>query len=804
MASPMQSLPAPPGDMLELRRCVRDLIALSALSAVWIRKAPRYIGQDLADVLLRTLELDVACVSLKASPSEDAFDVVRLHESLSTSEMQIREAVKPCLAAGRMDQRIGIADPGGKGTIQMTILPIGPDQAYGCVSVGSRHMDFPNSSERLLLGVAVNQAALSLQNLSLMAALRDSETKFRTAFRHASLGVAIVTPAGRFVETNPAYSQILGYSSEELRQRDLFSLAHPDEAGGIRHALEEMLAGEAPGYVKQSRYIHREGRVVLVQASVSVVRDAQGLPGNIILLMEDVTARIKADQDRQMLIGVIENSPDFIAIATPDQRTFFVNGAGQRMVGLDDPQEVQATSLLDFFPEEERESISRTAIPALLKNGAWDGEVSFRNFKSGELMPMLWNAFTIADPSTGETTALGCVSRNISERKRIETQLQEMSRLKSLGLLAGGIAHDFNNLLTAILGNASLVCESLPVNDRKRELLDEVIRAGERAADLTSQMLAYAGKGRYVVQQINVSEFIRQNQTLFDASMPKAIELQLELAADLPAVEADPIQLQQVMMNLLVNAREAIGEQVGVVRLTSGVQYIDEHAARVTFGGEPMKPGAYVYFEVQDTGCGMAADVRARIFEPFFSTKFTGRGLGLAAVSGIIRSHKGAIQVHSSLHKGSTFKIFLPAVPPAVAEQGPAQTAPAAKTELRGQGTILIVDDEPVVRNSARAALTHYGYTVVEAENGKIALEQIDRSPHRISAVLLDLTMPVMNGEETVKFLRVRHRNIPVILSSGYAEDDATRRFAGAGLAGFIQKPYTAAQLAQKIKSVCK
>jgi signal transduction histidine kinase/ActR/RegA family two-component response regulator len=385
------------------------------------------------------------------------------------------------------------------------------------------------------------------------------------------------------------------------------------------------------------------------------------------------------------------------------------------------------------------------------------------------------------------------------ERKSLEEQLRQARKLESLGVIAGGVAHDFNNLLTGILGNASLVLEILNPPDPARRMLLDMIDASQRAADLTRQLLAYAGKGRYFVQATDLSERVHRITSLIRSSIPKTVELVLDLEKDPPRVEADPSQLEQLIMNLVINAGEAIGEKNGAVVVTTSVADIEGRANRDGFLGCELEPGRYVVLTVQDNGCGMDNMTKAHIFDPFFSTKFTGRGLGLAAALGIVRGHRGAIKVESAVGKGSTFTILFPAV--SHASQVPC-TMTTAPTELAGWGGILVVDDEDMVRRTATAALKRYGYQVFEAANGLDAVVLFEKHKDEISLVLLDLTMPVQGGEEAYQRLIDIRPDVPIILSSGYDELQACRCFADKPIAGFLQKPYTAETLGHKVKQV--
>ena len=395
------------------------------------------------------------------------------------------------------------------------------------------------------------------------------------------------------------------------------------------------------------------------------------------------------------------------------------------------------------------------------------------------------------------------VFRDLTEQKRAETeraalerQLFQAQKMESLGVLAGGIAHDFNNLLMGVLGHAGLALEQLnPLHPVKRNL-EAIQKAGQRAADLTRQMLAYSGRGQFEVRNLDLSAQVEEMLHLLEVSLPKTVVLNLGLRKGLPAVTADASQLQQVIMNLVINAAEAIGDASGTITLATGAQHVTESAARTMLVGQDVPPGPYVYLEIADTGCGMDQDTLSRIFEPFFTTKFTGRGLGLSAIMGIVRGHKGALRVYSEPGHGTTFKVLLPAVGVGLeAEAGEAEESPWV-----GSGLILVVDDDETVRSVARQALEMKGFQVLEAQDGLEAVDQVRARGSAIGLVLLDMTMPRMGGEEAFREMRLLQPDIRVILSSGYNEVEAMSRFMGKGLKGFIQKPYGPRELLTKIQ----
>jgi PAS domain S-box-containing protein len=395
----------------------------------------------------------------------------------------------------------------------------------------------------------------------------------------------------------------------------------------------------------------------------------------------------------------------------------------------------------------------------------------------------------------GTQLALALVT-DITDRKRAEEHLRQAQKLESIGMLAGGIAHDFNNLLVGVIGNASLAQDLLPPGSQASELVEAVVRTGEQAAHLTRQMLAYAGKGQFVVEPVNLSDLIPEMTGLVQPSISKKIALHLGLDPDVPAIQADRGQMQQIFMNLVLNAAEAIGSDAGMISVRTGVQDVDESYIRNNLETD-LAPGKYALLEVRDTGCGMDEATRSRIFDPFYSTKFQGRGLGLAAVAGIVRGHGGAIHVSSAPGRGACFTVLFPAV---VGASAVAQVA-AQYAALGGTGTILIVDDEHSVRDLARRVLERYGYKVLLADGGPAAIDTFKRHPGSISLVILDASMPGMSGAETYPELRKVRPEVKILVSSGYSELETMKAFPGPRVTGFIQKPYSSRGLAEKVRS---
>ena len=385
------------------------------------------------------------------------------------------------------------------------------------------------------------------------------------------------------------------------------------------------------------------------------------------------------------------------------------------------------------------------------------------------------------------------------ERRTLEQKMLETQKLESLGVLAGGIAHDFNNLLMAILGNAELAMLDLPAGQPARESLAQIQLATRRAADLTSQMLAYAGKARFMVERFDLNLLVEEITTLLQVSIAKTTNLRYSLSAQLPQIAGDCTQVRQVVMNLVINAAEAISEQPGLITISTSLREVDKpYRATLRMGGD-LPLGRYVALEISDNGSGMSDETLAKIFDPFFTTKFTGRGLGLAAVLGIVRAHHGALRVSSAAGSGTTFTILFP-IEPAPAQPQPAPgRLPATAPSLATQHTVLLIDDEIGVRTVTAGLLERAGFSVLAAGDGQSGVELFGANAHAISVVLLDLTMPQMSGEDALRAMRAIRPDLRVLVLSGYDEYDLASRFAGLEHVAFLQKPFTSQLLYDKL-----
>ncbi|HJT86658.1 MAG TPA: PAS domain S-box protein [Bryobacteraceae bacterium] len=492
-----------------------------------------------------------------------------------------------------------------------------------------------------------------------------------------------------------------------------------------------------------------------------------------------------------------ETAADGIITIDGSNTIVFANAAAGRIFGYT-REELTGTDITRLMPEHLR-SRHREGLSRYIETGErrlnWHAVLFAGLHRDGHEIPL---EISFGEYRQSAHPLFVAIIRDVSERKALEEKLRQTAKLESLGVLAGGIAHDFNNLLTGVLGNVSLALEQLGENHQTAPSLRGAVAAAERAANLTRQLLAYAGKGQLAVERTDVCALVREMSALVQTSIPKHVRLRLDLEEGAAYVQADVAQLQQLIMNLVINGAEAIpSDREGVVLVLIRSQHLGTKNLEALGAGE-LPAGAYVMVSVHDNGSGMDESTAGRIFDPFFTTKLTGRGLGLAAVLGIVRGHRGALKVFSTPGEGTTFKVLLPANAGAQAGPGTRAVEPGGAVP----GWVLVVDDEPVVRKVAATTLERNGYSVITAENGRQGVERFREWNHNLTAVVLDMTMPVMSGEEALEQMRGINPHVPVILSTGYSEAEATQRFRGKGLAGFLQKPYTAAALAGKIRAI--
>lgn len=651
----------------------------------------------------------------------------------------------------------------------------------------------------LSLPVKISEEAKELQQMTLtmerrreelrhfladqMQSLHRSEARFRQLFELIPDPVGLHR-AGVWMFVNPAAVRAFGAdSAEQLIGTPAIARVHPDDRATVLARIRGQVARGSKAPLLVERLLRLDGSTFWCEVQgIPLQDDAQEL--TVMVVMRDITEKLRSEAKMRQLATAVENTAEVVMISDAEACIEYVNPAFERMTGYTAAEVVgQFESVLRSGCHEA--AFFRQICDTVKAGGIWTGEVIIKD-KQGRLLTTERSVSpVIADD--GSVSNHITVMRDVTREKEMQEKMEHTQRLESLGVLAGGIAHDFNNILTAIMGNAAMAERSLDSGSPVKEKLARIEQASQRASDLCRQMLAYSGKGQFVIKPVDLSEVVKDMTRLMEVSIHKHVEIQYHLAEQLPAVEADVAQLQQVILNLITNANEAIGDRSGVILFSSGVIDADAAYLAATIAPEDVKPGRYVFLEVSDSGCGMDAKTVQRMFDPFFTTKFTGRGLGMSAVLGIIRGHHGALRVASQPGRGTTFRILLPASDQQVVR---AHARPAASGG-DAQGMILVVDDEETIREVATMMLEDAGFAVLTAEDGLQAVELYREHQQEIIGVLLDMTMPKMDGTACFHALRSMDADVRIVLSSGYNEQDATAHLAGKGLAGFIQKPYS-------------
>ena len=628
---------------------------------------------------------------------------------------------------------------------------------------------------------------------------RDISERKRLESGNAQLAAIVASSADAIISTdldgtiqtwNASAERIYGYSRAEALERNIRFLMPAGCDEEEAEILDKIRRAQHVEHFDTLRFC-KGGLPIYISLTVSPIRDRTGRVTGASHVAREITERRRLEAANAQLAAIIEFSED--AIISKDLRGVVQtwNRSAERLYGYS-PEEAVGRSISFLLPPER--AAEEQEILARIRRGERVEHFETTRLRSdGTLVEVSLSISPIRNMA-GIAVGASHVARDITARKKFEEQMRQTQRLESLGVLAGGIAHDFNNLLTGIIGNASLISDTLSSRMPERSYLDELLKAAERAADLTKQMLAYAGKGQFFVGPINISDAVEEIAALVKSSVPKTTMVRLDLGSDVPMVDADLSQIQQLVMNLIINGAEATMDRgSGTVVVKTGMQWLDHEQIPVGSRSHEFPPGNYAYVEVRDDGCGMDEKTLAKIFDPFFTTKFTGRGLGLAAALGIVNAHRGAIRVESSPGEGTTFRVFLPVSSKRVY---PPVVQPV-------KDTILVVDDEETVRRVAKSTLENYGYRVILASNGEEALELFRDMAKSIVLVILDVTMPVLSGEETLPRLR-EIREVPVLMSSGHHEDEAMRRFGRKAIAGFLQKPYTSMRLREKVDAALK
>lgn len=607
----------------------------------------------------------------------------------------------------------------------------------------------------------------------------------------------------RIAYVTPNVESVTGHLPEELIGCLGEVLVHPDD-----RSLFEVPGGIVAGDQRALRYRarHKSGHWIWIETAGATEFTAGDGTVHSVSFSRDVTelkeAEIAARASDDRYRAVVESSEDVVYEGDESGHLIFVTPNIETVLGYT-PDEIAARD--DAFATIHPDDVDRVRVEyGRALQGSEPVRMHYRVMhKDGTTRYFHTTGLSYLHPS-GASHFLN-VTRDVtpalealSKQRDLESRLQQAQRLESLGVMAGGVAHDFNNLLTPVIADASLALADLPADSPVRFRIERIQRTGERAAELTRQMLAYAGADEIETESVDVSVLVAEVSGLIEERLANRIAVTRDLAPDLPIVEGDPGQLTQVILNLLTNAEEAVGPGGGVIVIRTGV-------SEQTSGGsrqfpEDLGPGRYVFLEVEDDGCGMDDETRARIFDPFFTTKFTGRGLGLASVLGILRAHDGAIEIDSHLGRGTKFKVVLP-----VASARSARLSadpPAVGGPSASRRKVLVIDDDDGTREITSDCLERAGMRVLLAAEGEAGVEQFRQYADEIAVVILDRTMPGVSGEEVFDRIRAIRPGVKILLMSGYAEGRASEAFAGRQLSGFIGKPFLPEELLAAVQRI--
>ncbi|NVN89650.1 MAG: response regulator [Desulfuromonadales bacterium] len=670
-----------------------------------------------------------------------------------------------------------------------------------------------------------------LERIKSEQAAKTSEKLFKELFQNVADPIYISDTSGKIIAANNQACQELGYTLGEMLQLHVTDI---DTKSGASDLLIKnlQLLEQSSSTTFEANHRRKDGSIFPVELNVCTIdfsgqKAVMGVARNIskrkrtedclTFLAQTTTIRSEEDFFHRLARYLADSlDMDFIRIDTLEPgnlsaRTVAVFFDGEFVDNIsytlkDTPCGEVVDKNVCCYTDGVRQRFPRDAVHQDMNAESYVGTILWgSNGKQIGLIaamsrkPLANQEIAQAILQMVSVRAAAELERNMheEERLRLEQQLLHTQKLESLGVLAGGIAHDFNNILTSIIGNAELAMMRMKPESTGIDNLQRIQQAAIRAADLAKQMLAYSGKGKFVLENLDFNSLLEEMLHMLEVSISKKAVLRLNITPNLPTVQSDPTQMRQIVMNLVINASEAIGEKSGVIAISTGCMDCDKSYLRNVWLDENLKEGLYVFVEVADTGCGMDDKTQAKIFDPFFTTKFTGRGLGMAAVLGIVNSHKGAIRVYSELGKGTTFKILLPA------SNRPVEVFNHNHhtDHWKGEGKVLLVDDEESIRGIGKERLKEFGFTTITANDGREAIEIFRQHPD-IAFVILDLTMPHMDGEQCFRELRRLKPDVKVIMSSGFSEHEVTQKFVGKGLSGFIQKPYKLSVLKEAIQKI--
>jgi PAS domain S-box-containing protein len=630
--------------------------------------------------------------------------------------------------------------------------------------------------------------------------LRASEERFRLLVEGVKdYAIFMLDPVGNVLTWNSGAENIIGYKAQEAMGKNQ-AMYYPPEDITEGKPQRELDQAAVNGRLDEEGWrVRKNGDRFWSNGVLTALYDDQGNVRGFAKVTRDLTERRRNEEalrtTEERLRFLVEGVKDYaIFMLDPAGNVLTWNSGAENIIGYNAKEAIGKNQAMYYPPEDIAEGKPQRELDQAATNGTLDEE-GWRVRKNGD---RFWSngVLTALYDDQGKVRGFAKVTRDLSERRGLEEQLQQSQKMEAFGQLAGGVAHDFNNLLTVILGFSDLLIAQLPQEDAKRSSLEQIRRAGERAATLTRQLLAFSRRQILEPKVLDLSAVVNETEKMLRRLIGEDVQLAAVLAPTLNPVKVDPGQIEQVIMNLIVNARDAMRQGGKITIETQNVE-LHEGYAQTHF---EVKPGLYVLLAISDTGSGMTPEIKARIFEPFFTTKGVGKGtgLGLPVVQGIVKQSGGNIEVYSEIGIGTTFKIYLPAVQERpILHSRPGPSKPAIGTE-----TILVVEDEDAVRELTALILQGSGYTVLRASSGNDALRQMETRTEKIDLLLTDVVMPEMSGSKLAEALRLSYPGLKMLFLSGYMDDAVFRHGILQDEVAFLQKPFTPGSLTRKVRAV--
>ena len=663
-------------------------------------------------------------------------------------------------------------------------------QVVGVLNVESDKLNAFSETDEKLFTTIVEMLGNALERLRAEAALRKSGHYLRTVLEAQPECLKLVSADGILLQMNAAgLAMIEACGTDSVIGEQVLNLVAPEHRERFL-AMHRRVCGGA-SEVMEFEIIGLKGRRRWVESHAVPFRRSPDEPTMQLAITRDITERKRAEETLQRMRFSVDRAGDSVFWVSQEGRILYVNDAGCATRGYS-RAEMLTMSVFDFDPDYQP-GVWEPHFEELKRRGTLTFETRHR-CKDGRVFPVEVNAnYAII----GKEEINFALVRDITERKRseeerrnMEARMQHAQKMESMGILAGGVAHDFNNLLTAVLGNAGLAATQVPDDSPARSLLREIEQAALRASELTQQLLAYSGRGRFIVQPVRLDELVREMSSLLQSVVSRKATIKLDLAP--VTVQGDATQLRQIIMNLITNASDALGGEAGAIAIRTETRRLSPDDLRSPYLQDDLPAGAYACLTVSDTGCGMSPQTLSRMFEPFFTTKFTGRGLGLAAVLGIMRSHHGSLHVQSEIDQGTTVRLDFPVF---TGDSTPTPTVEATTiAPSHGRGLALIVEDEPLVRMMIERGLESAGFKTLAVGNGQEAIALFQKHRDEITVMLVDVTMPVLDGRETAAKLAELGARQPVLMMSGY-DNASGPTDAPTNVRGFLKKPFRIKEL---------